>query len=428
MSDAGGQRVFYGWWIVTASFIIIFFGAGIGFYSFSVFIKPLEAEFGWSRGLISSSVAVWAVVYGFSTPLIGVFLHKYGPRAVISVAAFIAGVCYLAFGWLQQLPQLFILMFFTGIGMAGITLLPNQTVISNWFQKYRGRAMGIMMMGVGFGGSVMPPVANALIDSAGWRTSFRILGLLLLVVIIPVAFFILRTKPHEMGLQPDGAGSPHGADASTSVGPVLSEAGLSVKRAVRTRSFWLVFVAFMLLIFGESGLAVHFVASVDDAGLSSQTAANYWGLLVGTSAFGRLGFGLLADRWNQKRLLVLTHGFHAVALALLVVFFISLGIHSWVILFPFAILYGLSLGGAAVVLPILVARCFGMVNFSKLLGLLMSGFALGVVGGPVVAGKINDATGSYRLAFMIFTTAFALSAFMVSFVQPDKYKGEFSNP
>lgn len=428
MSDKEAQRFFYGWWVVVASFFIVFFGAGIGFYSFSVFIKPLQAEFGWSRAQISGSVAVWAVVYGFSTPVIGILLHKYGARVVISGSALIAGICYLFFGWLDRLPELFAIMFFTGIGMAGITLLPNQAVISNWFQKYRGRAMGIMMMGVGFGGLIMPPIANAIIVSLGWRTSFRVLGFLLIFVIIPVAILILRTKPSEMGLRPDGDSSSQGAESSTSGGSAWGETGLSVKRAVHTSSFRLLFAGFMLLIFGESGLAVHFVASVDDAGMTSQAAANYWGLLVGVSAIGRLGAGLLADRWNQRVLLAFTHGLHAVALAILLIFFMYLGIHSWIAVVPFCVLYGLSLGGAAVVLPVFVARCFGLLNFSKLLGLLMSGFALGVVGGPVVAGNIVDATGSYRLAFAIFTVAFALSAFLVSLVQPDKYKGEFGNP
>jgi MFS family permease len=428
MSNTEGKRLFYGWWVVAASFVIVFFGAGIGFYSFSVFLKPLEAEFGWSRTQISNSVAVWAVVYGFSTPIIGVLLHKYGAKSVIAGCAFVAGICYLLLGQISQLSHLFVLMFFIGIGMAGITLLPNQTIISNWFQKYRGRAMGIMMMGVGFGGLSMPPLASALIITYGWRTSFRVLGCLLLFVIIPVVLFLVRTKPSDMGLKPDGDTGDSGSEASAHSTLHSSASGLPVKRAVGTTSFWLLFVGFMLLIFGESGLAVHFVASIDDAGISSQAAARYWGFLVGISAFGRLGFGLLGDRWDQRKLLAFAHGLHAAALAIFLVFFFYMDIHSWIVLIPFCVFYGLSLGGAAVVLPVFVARCFGLLNFSKLLGLLMSGFALGVVGGPVLAGRISDVTGSYRLAFAIFAVAFALSALLVSLVHPDKYIGEFGNP
>jgi MFS family permease len=425
MKNGGTQPIYYGWWIAVASFIIIFFGAGIAFYSFTVFVKPLEAQFGWTRAMISAAIAVWALVYGFTGPVVGVLLHKYGARVVIAGSALITGVCYLLFGGLQNLPQLFVLMFLAGLGSAGITLIPNQTLISNWFEQYRGRAMGIMMVGIGLGGLTMPPVANAIITWFGWRTSFRALGLILIFAIIPIALLVVRTKPSDMGLEADGKGSKDGDAATPGAGRNTSASGLPVKRALGTRSFWMLFIAFMLLIFGESGLVVHFVPLIDDAGLPSQTAANFWGLAVGISAAGRLGFGFFADRWNPRNLIAVTHGLHAVALAIILVFFLHMGTRSSVSLLPFSVLYGLSLGGSAVLFPVLVGRCFGLLNFGKLLGLLMSGFALGVVGGPVVAGRIVDATGSYRLALIIFAVGFGLAALAVSFVQPDRYKEEF---
>jgi MFS family permease len=126
---------------------------------------------------------------------------------------------------------------------------------------------------------------------------------------------------------------------------------------------------------------------------------------------------VLSDRWNPKNLITATHGLHAFALAILLIFFLSMRLQSPVVLLPFSILYGLSLGGSAMLLPVVVARCFGMLHFSKILGLLMSGFALGVVGGPVLAGAIADATGSYWWALLIFVTAFFLAAAAVFFVR-----------
>lgn len=414
------NRVFYGWWIVFACSIVIFFGTGIGFYSFGVFVKPLEAHFGWSRTAISGTVALWALVYGFAGPLIGVLLHKYGARAVIAASALMAGLCWIFLSRLNSMSQLFVLMFFSGIGTAGITLIPNQTLISNWFDKYRGKAMGIMSVGIGFGGLTMPPLANKLISLFNWRVSFFVLGLLQLAI-IPVALLMIRTKPSDLGLEPDGIAREK--TGSVDFQP-LAIAGFSTRRAMKTGSFWLLFIAFALLIFGESGLTVHLVALLDDAGLTSQAAANYWALAVGISVAGRLGFGILSDRSNPKYLIAGTHGLHGIALAIVAVFFLSMGLQSPVVLLPFSILYGLSLGGAAVLLPVVVARCFGLLHFGKVLGLLMSGFALGVVAGPVVAGKIADATGSYQLALAIFIGAFILSAILISFVTLDLYKRE----
>jgi MFS family permease len=413
-------RIFYGWWIVLACSIVIFFGTGIGFYSFGVFLKPLEAHFGWSRTSISATIGLWALVYGFAGPFIGMLLHKYGARAVIAASALMAGICWLFLSRLSSMSELYILMFFSGIGTAGITLIPNQTLVSNWFDKYRGKAMGIMSVGIGLGGVTMPPLANVLIESYSWRVSFFVLGLLQLAI-IPVALLVIRTKPSDLGLEPDGVVRAKTENVDFQPQPI---SGFAVNHAIRTGSFWLLFIAFALLIFGESGLTVHLVALLDDAGLSSQAAANYWALAVGISAAGRLGFGILSDRSNPKYLIAGTHGLHGVALAIVSVFFLSMGIQSAGVLLPFSILYGLSLGGAAVLLPVVVARCFGLLHFGKVLGLLMSGFALGVVAGPIAAGKIVDATGSYQLALAIFIGAFILSAILVSLVTLDLYKKE----
>jgi len=424
MSNGNNQKVFYGWWIVAASSTIIFFSTGIIFYSFGVFLKPLEADLGWTRTQINLAVAAWALMFGFSGPIIGVLFQKYGARKIITICAAFTGVCYLLLAEMSKLQYLFLSMTIIGVGSAGITLIPNQTLISNWFEKYRGRAMGIMMMGIGFGGLAMPQIANYVIESYSWRASFRMLGFLLLVSIIPVTLLVIRTRPSDMGLQPDGISHD---DTNGSGSPTEPKAvvGLPVKRALRTSSFWLLFVGFMLLVFGESGLTVNFVALVDDAGVSSQKAAFFWGLAACISAAGRLGFGLLADRLNPRNLIAITHGFHAVAVVILLVVFLGMGIHSGVSLFPFSLIYGLSLGGSAVLLPVMVGRCFGLANFSKVLGLLMSGFALGVVGGPLLAGVVADRTGSYRLALIAFAIAFAIAAVAVALIQPDKHKDEF---
>jgi len=250
MSDRGSGKMFYCWWIVAATFVIVFFGTGIAFYSFSVFIKPLEAHFGWGRTEISLAVALWALLYGLSGPFVGVFIDKYGARAVITFCALLAGVTNLVLGSLNSLLMLFVLLFFNGIGAAGITLIPNQTLISNWFEKYRGRAMGIMMAGIGLGGLTMPPVSNALITAFGWRTSFRVGGILLILAIVPLAALVLRTRPSDMGLDPDGTEGDGGGEQAPGGQAENEPVGLSVKRAVGTRSFWMLFVAFVLQTFG----------------------------------------------------------------------------------------------------------------------------------------------------------------------------------
>ena len=325
-------------------------------------------------------------------------------------------------GSLNHISMLYVLMFFAGIGTAGFTLVPNQTLVSNWFDKHRGWAMGIMMTGIGFGGLIMPPFANALITAFDWRTSFRVLGMLLVLTIIPLAALVVRTRPSDKGLEPDGI--RHGKDEE---GAKEHEAvGLPVKRALRTASFWMLFAVFMLQTFGLSGLTVHFVACVDDAGMSSQTAANFWGLAIGVSVLGRLFFGFLADRKNPKILLGIANICLGISVAGLLIFFLNMRANSSGSLLAFSLIYGFSLGGSAVLFPVITARCFGLLNFSKVIGLLMSGFAFGVISGPLMAGHLFDTTGNYRLAMLLFAIAFAASGLVVLFVQLDRYKEEFS--
>ncbi|MEW6441140.1 MAG: MFS transporter [bacterium] len=419
MNRRGDKRVLYGWRIVAAAFVIVFFAHGIAFYSFSVFVKPLEGHFGWSRTTISLGVVLWALLYGLSGPLVGVCMDKCGARIVIACSALLVGACFFLLGSLNRLPMLYVLMVLSGIGSAGMTTIPIQAVISNWFDEDRGKAMGIMMAGVGLGGLAMPPLSNAVITELGWRTSFRMEGLLLLFIVVPLAAWVVRTRPSEVGLQPDGMCPPEGRQKTHGARKEEKVAGLSVRRALATASFWLLFVAYVLQIFGASGLTVHFVAFVDDAGVSSQAAATFWGLAIGCSVFGRVLFGLLADRRNPTNLMAFTNMCHGLAVAILLIFFLHLGIHSAASLLPFAVLYGLSMGGTSVLLPVLAGRCFGLLNFSKLLGLLMSGFALGVVGGPLVAGRVFDTGGSYGPALLLFAVAFTASGLAVLFVRQE---------
>jgi len=206
----------------------------------------------------------------------------------------------------------------------------------------------------------------------------------------------------------------------------VGASGLEVRRALSTSSFWLLFVAFVLLVFGESGLTVHFIRFAGWENISYGTASKLWGFAIFMSALGRFGVGFLADRLNPRNLIALTHGFHTVAMIILVVLFIRMGSHSLVTYGAFAVIYGLSLGGSAVLLPVMVGRCFGLANFSKVLGLLMMGFALGVVGGPLLAGSLSDKTGSYESVLIIFGIAFAIAAGAVSLIKPDKYRDEFA--
>jgi MFS family permease len=310
----------------------------------------------------------------------------------------------------------------TGVGVAGTTLVPGQTLISHWFNRLRGRAMGLMMLGIGVGGLVMPPLTAFLIQRIGWRGAFGFFCAAFWLVVVPLVLIFIRSKPSDLGLLSDGAS----AEAGSSNPATAAITGLPVKRAVMSAAFALIFSTYVLQLYGQSGLNLHFAPLLDrHTGFSPQQAANFFGLTLGFSVVGRPLFGWLSDRWSPRGLMALAGLVFAAGTVVLEICFIRLEMSSPVPIYVFGVLYGSAVGGSATVLPILIGRCFGLLNFSRILGLVMRGFAVGVVLGPLFAGKVFDTTGSYEIALFTWLAAFILSAVLVLMVREPPLQREF---
>jgi MFS family permease len=416
------QGTFFGWRLVGALGVVLFFTGGGGFYVFPVFIESYQAEFGWTMTEISAAAAVFATVFGISGPLVGVLFARIGARATMLIAAVVVAVTTLGQANLRNLTMLYLLMVGSGFGVAGSTILPTQTLVTNWFDVYRGRALGLAILGIGFGGFLLPPFNEFLIRLVGWRLAWGIACAITAGVVIPLIAIFVRTHPADLGLRPDGAPSGKaGAEASTA--PVV---GLAVRRAVRTVTFWLLVGIFLSQLIGLSALNFHFVPfAIKQGGFTSQEAAFYYGLTVGFSIVGRLLFGWLVDRWSPKWLMVVAGVLLALGPTAAELLIVRLGLReAWLLVF-YAIPFGIGIGGNAVAMPVLVGRCFGELHFSKIMGLVMSGFAVGIIIGIPVAGRIFDRTGSYELVLILSAATLVLSAIFAMFIQPERHHAEF---
>lgn len=404
-SAAGG--VFYGWWIVAAGFVVLLCGGGFSFYSFTVFVKPLTDHFGWSRAAISVPAGIWAVSFGLACPLAGWCVERFGARRTMITAAIATGAAYLLMAEIDRLWMLAVLMGVAGVAGSCATVIPVQTIVSHWFARLRGLALGTALLGIGFGGMVAPPATNWVIERWGWESAFRLgCGLMWLVVVPTVALWV-RTRPEELGLVPDGQAEPAGADRRGEQTSPAELPGVLLRDAVATSAFWALLAIQILLMFGQVAISVHFVPLATEAGLDSQQAANFWGAAIGVSMIGRLGTGWLADNMSPRLLLT-------GAAALLALAMVSLqATAAWLfgpapaLFYLFGALYGLGLGSSVILVPVLVARCFGRKQYGAILGLVLSGFAVGAVLGPVTAGKIFDATGCYDWSLRLCLLAFA---------------------
>jgi nitrate/nitrite transporter NarK len=268
---------------------------------------------------------------------------------------------------------------------------------------------------------VFPPLVNRIIETAGWSTGFLLGTAILWIAVLPLVLIFVRSKPSDLGLLPDGAPSVD-ALADTTTKPA---AGIPVGTAVATLSFWLLALIVVLHTFGGSGMNLHFVPFAAHSGFTTQQAANFFGLAVGFSILGRLGGGILADRFKPRYLLVITGGLYASSVAVLAVVIVQMGVTSTLPLYVFAPLYGLGLGSAVVIMPVFVARVFGLLHFSRILGLITMGFALGVILGPVLMGRLYVVTGGYRQALWMCFTVFAVASVLPLLISPKKTRGEF---
>jgi MFS family permease len=319
--------------------------------------------------------------------------------------------------------MLYAISFFGGFVMAGTTLVPCQTLVTNWFDTHRGRAMAYSMLGIGFGGMVLPPLNEFMIRAIGWRMAWVVGAAMIWVIVIPLIAFFVRTKPQDLGLLPDGA-----AHSETAEGREQQQlVGLSVAEAVRTLAFPLLVGIFITQLVGQSIINFHFVPfAIQEGGFAAPQAAMFYGLAIGFSVVGKFLFGWAADRWSAPILMAATGFLAAVGPVALELFVVRGDGANPLVLWLHAVPYGIGFGGQVILLPMLVGRCFGPRSFGKIQGLVMSGFAVGVLVGIPLAGRIFDKTGSYEMAIIIAAAVFVVSGVFSLMVRPDKYVSRFT--
>lgn len=400
------RKFFYGWWIVLVAFLCNFVWSGFAYYSFSLFVKSLENDFKWNRGEIMLGFTVFFLASGLISPFIGRLITRFGERKVISVGAVLMGIAMALLGSVTSIWQFYAFYALVGIGMAGMGTIPASSLVSKWFKKRRGLAIGIMAFGVGIGGFVAAPlVAGTLIPVFGWRATYLIIGAITCLIIIPAALILVKAgKPEDMGLHPDGReiaeeAVQHGLSASLPL-------KLTEKAAMVAPAFWLIAICVVLSQFSMVGVSQNQVPFLTDIGFPVQTAAGALGFLALMSAIGKLGFGWLCDRIKAKYV-------SAIGLILQVIgIIILLNINkdsSVSMVWAFAFTMGLGIGSWLPTMSMLVSQNFGLIIYPTIFGLMTLCQCLGASIGPAVTGRLFDIMGDYKLAFLILLGLYALA-------------------
>ena len=396
---------------------IMFLSAGLGFYSLGVFITPLEEEFGWSRGQVSIGIALATTVSGLLGPPVGLAVERWGARSVLAVGAVGMGICFALLGLTWSLLYLYAMMMAMAVWRTGLMLVPISQVVANWFDRRRGLAMGITTTGIGFGGLVMAPLSKVLISSVGWRSTFFIMGVVIIAVGLPLALMVVRQRPADLGLQPEGASpTAHAVEPGSGSSPRVAPAGevWAAAEAIRTRAFVLSTTSISLGFASVGAVLLHTSPFMEDRGIAPEMAGLILGLVSGMGILGKVGSGYMADRVPPNLVLAGVLLMEAVGLAVLISTESLAGVAAFILIF------GYSMGAVVALQPLVVLHCFGLTSLGTIVGALTAFSSFFSALGPVFAGFMYDLMGDYTLAFLVFIGIDCFAALLVLFMRPPR--------
>jgi MFS transporter, OFA family, oxalate/formate antiporter len=387
--------IFYGWIIVAACFLLQTIQVAIQ-YGFSVFFKPLAADFGWSRTATSGAYSVLMLSAGITAIPLGWLGDRFGPSKVLVGCSFIIGLSLVLTSRVTELWQFYLTYgFLQGLGMGGTYAIATG-LTSRWFVKKRGLAMGLVSSGVGVGTLLGPPISERLITNFGWSSSYMYIGFATWVIMIGASIF-LRRDPRGMGLL------PYGADAESSVSNTNKKTakkpaditGMTMSSAIHTRQLWLLIFLFLLFSVCVQLILVHLVNYATDLGIDSFTAATIVSVIGIGSIAGRLFMGSMSDRIGEKNAMMIA------ALGLLAALVLLIFSNQLWMLYTFAILFSVSYGAEVTLMPLLSGRIFGLAAVMALTGMVSAAARIGGAFGSWMGGAVFDLTQSYLIAFAI---------------------------
>ncbi len=423
-------RIFYGWWMTVAAALAMAMQGGLIHYGFSAYFTPLVTEFGWSRAQLSGVFSLSRLEGGLIAPVAGVFIDRVGPRRLLMGGLFMMGLGFLLLSRVDSLDVFSIhldslVMFYVIYALfiaIGSSFGPSATclaAVGNWFIRRRSTAMGLVMCGFGIGGSLVVVVAYC-IGQFGWRNMMVLAGLILWFVGIPLAA-LMRHRPEQYGQLPDddhrrAEASAHGlaSTAAASRHRLAGDVSFAPRQVLRMPVFWLLTINFSIRQMITSTVTLHTIPFLGDLGFSNETAAAVLSIIATSSVLARVLFGWAGDHYDKR--VVMGVGLVLLTVAMLIMSQATELIHV-IIYVPF---YAMAYGGSVPLIPATLAEYFGRKNFGTVQGFASTVQMVGNICGPLFAGFVFDVTGSYRIAFILYSAASVVALAMLFFVRKPK--------
>ncbi|MBC7813877.1 MAG: MFS transporter [Burkholderiales bacterium] len=399
-------KLYYGWYITIALAITETISWGIIYYAFSVFITPMENELGWSRSELTGGFSLALLVAGAMAFPVGTWIDRHGPRLLMTVGSILASLLIVA--WSQVSDKTTFYLIWAGLGVCAAAVLyePAFAVVAAWFVRHRAKALATITFAAGLASTIFIPLSDALLNSVGWRDAVLILGIFLAVTTIPLHAVMMRRRPDDLGLMPDG-------DDQSVINARPRMRGLSLHSAVHSRFFWLLTLAFSLAALAMTGVRVHFIPFLIDSGIDSSTAAIASGSIGIMQVAGRIIFAPLESRLSIR---VMVSGVFALQAAAM--FTLLFGPSLWVVGI-FTAVFGATSGAQTLARASIIAEIFGPSYFGRISSVMSVFLTLAGTAAPFGAGLIYDHFGSYE-PMLWLAVVFALGAVGVMvFAKPD---------
>ncbi|MFC1913543.1 MFS transporter [Chloroflexota bacterium] len=390
--------MFFGWWIVAASFFIALYTGGAIFYGFTAIFEPIVSEFDWSYTQISLAASLRGLEMGLLAPLTGIFVDRWGPRKLVLSGIIITVLGLIVLSSATSLAMFYGAFILITIGMSCSSMTVLMTTVANWFRRRVGTATGLVVSGFGAGGLLIPVMVR-FIELYGWRSTMTIFALGMLVLVLPLSF-LFRHKPEQYGYLPDGqAADPVISDINPEETMAI-ESNITTRQALKSGTFWLIALAFVYLLMVVAAIATHVMPYLSSIGIDRSTAGVVATAIPLTSIGGRLGLGWLGDKFNRR--LILAAAFAMMGVGLLCFGYIpAAGI--WLMI-PFVLVFSVGYGGCVALRPSLTRDYFGRANFGTIFGLIVGVSTLGAIIGPPLAGWVYDSWNSYQGLWFIFAS------------------------
>ena len=401
------DRVFYGWWVLTALLIIEIIGP-MGRYSMTAFFPFVSSEFGWSRSLVGSAQSMNLWVYAVLVPLSGWMVDHFGGRKTLFLGGFLSLVGWILLSTMKIPWQLYAYYgLIMGLVVSMIHMVPIQATANKWFRKRAGLVTGITSAGFGVGVAIFVPVMTNISNSLGWRSTSILYGVSSGTIIILLALYVIRDTPESIGLHLDNRNSSDISENNLTI-----EKYVSVSDAIKTVPFCLLFVAYSLVGIPLQGILGHLVMWGVDTGSSKAAAGTFVTAMFLPSIASKIGGGWIGDRLGKKRVIVISQLY-----CVLLMLWAWQSIHTSQTLKTFSIFLGIGYGIPMGLFTPYLTELFGRANVGALFGILTLGHGLIGGCGPLLWGHIFDTYGNYNLACLISAICYgavAIAVFLIS--------------